>query len=417
VTQPALAALLLLATTVFAEPRRVIVRQVPGDVPADAIEIHGVGAGPFDPALWQAGKLHLLPDARSPLLEPREGKFRNVYAPSVVQTRGGCDVYFGGWDGAATGNDRIYRVSTRDFLSFSDRRTVIEHGAFQHVCNVSADRLADGALALLCTTYPDANGLNKPAFFASGDGERWNASPAPYAATREDVITIDGYDRYAAADVNGMNVLLYEGGKFRLYFCNFRDGGKVFRASGDDGKRYRFDGVALAGEGLVNDVKKFRVGRDEAWYLMGLHRNGDRLWFALSRDGRSFEPQRVLCTRLGDADAHIVSVGFVVAGGGGDQEETGRRVLGLLYGAGAKPSLDANRIFARWLQKRVVLTAGDDAFESARAVGPDRQLLTLPRGIAAPLELYAEDGVTIIGRSGETRFEPGKAYSVAFGEP
>ncbi len=408
-----LAALLVFCFTTIthAEPRRVSMREVEGaDVPSDAIEIRGVGAGPFDPALWEAGKLHLLPDARSPLLAPRAGKFRNIYAPSIVQTKSGFDVYYGAWDGVATGNDRIYRVATPDFLSFGDRRTIIEHGVFRHVCNVSANRAADGSLAMLCTTYPDKDGLNKPAFFASPDGLRWNGSPAPHAATREDLITLDGYDGFAGADVNGMNVLLHEDGKSRMYFCNFRDGGKVFRASSDDGRRYAFDGIVSADGALVNDVKKFCVGRDDPWYLMGLHLNGDRLWYALSRDGKSFGPRRALGTKLGDADAHIVAIGFVVAG---EQETAGRRVLGFLYGAGAKPSLDASRIFARWLQKRVVITAGDDLFEPTAAIGPDRQIVKLPRTVNVPIEVYAEDGVTLVGRSERTTLEPGKVYELA----
>ena len=402
---------LCLTTISHAEPRRVNVREIEGvDVPPDAIEIRGVGAGPFDPAMWEAGKLHLVPDVRSPLLEPRDGKFRNIYAPSIVQTKNGWDVYYGGWDGAATGNDRIYRVSTTDFLTFGDRRTVIEHGVFQHVCNVSADRAPDGSLAMLCTTYPDAHGLNKPAFFASPDGERWNGSPAPRAATRDDVISVRGYEPYAAADVNGMNVLLHDGGKRHMYFCNFRDGGKVFRATSGDGERFVYDGIALADAAVVNDVKKFVVARKETWYLMGLHLNGDRLWYAMSRDGKSFSPQRVLCTRMGQADAHIVAIGFVVAG---KQEAPGRRVLGFLYGAGAAPSLDANRIFARWLQKRAVITVGDEQYEPSGAIGPDRQIVKLPRAANVPLELYAEDGVTLVGRSAAMRFEPGRAYLLA----
>ena len=409
-TRPLSAALLVLflTTVTHAEPRRVSVREVEGaHVRPDAIEFRGVSAGPFDAAMWEAGKLHLLPDVRSPLLEPRDGKFRNIYAPSIVQTESGWDVYYGGWDGVATGNDRIYRVSTPDFVTFGERRTIIEHGVFQHVCNVSADHAPDGSLAMLCTTYPDAHGLNKPAFFASPDGARWNGSLAPHAATRDDVVSVSGYEPYAAADVNGMNVLLHEGGKRVMYFCNFRDGGKVFRATSEDGKRFAFDGTALADAAVVNDVKKFRTAREESWYLMGFHLNGDRLWYALSRDGKSFSPQRVLCTKLGAADAHIVAIGFVVAG---DQEAAGRRVLGLLYGAGAAPSLDANRIFARWLQKRVVITVGDEQCEPSGALGPDRQIVKLPRAATVPLELYAEDGVTLVARSAATRFEPGRTY-------
>ena len=398
------AALLLFLTTITsaAEPRRVTVREVEGTAPADAIEVRGVDAGPFDPAIWEAGKLHLLPDVRSPLLEPRDGKFRNIYAPSIVQTKDVWEIYYGGWDGSASGNDRIYGVTTPNLITFGDRQTIIDHGDFRHVCNVSATRLPDDALAMMCTVFPDTKGLNKPAFF------RDPGRSAPRIASREDIITIDGYPAYADADINGMNVLLHEDGRFRLYFCNFRDGGKVFRASSEDGKHYAFDGVALPDGALVNDVKKFRVG-DGNWYLMALHHNGDRLGYALSRDGQTFEPQRVLCTRQGEADAFMVAVGFVVSG---EQEKAGRRVLGILYGAGAKPALNANRVFARWLQKRIVLTAGDELFESTQARGPDAQIVQLPRAVKVPLELYAEDGVTLIGRSEATRFEPGRTYAI-----
>ena len=411
---------LLLAAPLHAEPRRVIVREVEGaSVAADTMEVRGVAAGPFDPAIWEGVTLHLLPDVRSPFLEPRDGKFRNIYAPSIVQNEGGWDVYYGGWDGVPNGNDCIYRVPTPDFLTFGERRTIIEHGVFRHVCNVSADRSPDGSFAMLCTTYPDENGWNKPAFFASPDGQRWNGSAAPYAAMRKDVVAVDGYDGYADADINGMNVLLREDGQLRMYFCNFRDGGKVFRASGADGQRFGLDGVVVQGGGLVNDVKKFRISDggssagggagESSRYLMGLHLNGDRLWYALSRDGKTFGPQRVLATKLGDADAHMVSVGFIVDG---EQDAVGRRLLGFLYGAGAKPSLDANRIFARWLQKRAVITVGDEQCEPRGAVGPDRQILPLSRPATVPLELYAEDGVTLVGRSAATRFEPGRAYLV-----
>ena len=98
-----------------------------------------------------------------------------------------------------------------------------------------------------------------------------NRAPADYpSGSAGDVVTIDGYDGYAAANVNGMNVLLYEDGVFRMYFGDFRDFGKVYRATSRDGRRYALDGVALDGVALdgvalaqraaVNDVKKLRVG-------------------------------------------------------------------------------------------------------------------------------------------------------------
>src|SRR5687767_724944 len=138
-------ALLVVATPILAGVN-IKIKQVDGSAPAGIVEIRGVGAGPFDAAMWEMGTLHLLPDARSPLLEPREGRFRNIYAPSVVRTETGWDVYYGAWDGVDTGNDRIYRTSTRDFLTFGRRDTIIEHGVFHHVCNVSVTQAGAGSL-------------------------------------------------------------------------------------------------------------------------------------------------------------------------------------------------------------------------------------------------------------------------------
>ena len=91
---------------------------------------------------------------------------------------------------------------------------------------------------------------------------------------------------------------------------------------------------------------------------------------------------------------YIVSLGFVVDG----QSE---RLLGAVYGAGADAHLDQNRIFAAWLQKRVVFededalalsqtnttsTSSSSSFSTAkseakqRAMGPDAALLELAGG-------------------------------------
>jgi hypothetical protein len=341
--------------------------------------------------------LHFIPTVRSPLRAPRDaGTFRNIYAPSIVRADDGWHVYYGGWDGERTGNDRIYRVDAdRDFLAFTDRRTVIEHGDFQHVCNVSVTHAARGrGFAMACTAYPATDGLNKPVTFFSDDdrGEKWNAD----AARREHLVTIDGYDGFAAADINGMNVLLAEDGKYRLYFNNFRDAGKTFRASSDDARRFRFDGVVHEPSALVNDVKRIGVTGGGTWYLMALHHNGPSLYYAMSRDGMRFGEMKTLATHGGDADRHIVAVGWVVDGG---------RVLGFLYGAGDAPSLDRNRIFARWLQKKVRL--GDAA--EARSLGPDRQLIPLASAATAAVALHDEAGA-LIATSDPVELKPGRAY-------
>ena len=136
---------------------------------------------------------------------------------------------------------------------------------------------------------------------------------------------------------------------------------------------------------------------------MALHRNTNRLWYSLSTDGLTFAPSRQLCENLGGADAYIVAVGWVT---------DGARVLGLLYGAGAAPSLDANRIFARWLQKRVVI---DDTLESKRSLGPDRQLIEIGEQtrVGARLTVFGEDGRTNLGTSAPIDLEPGRAYEIS----
>ncbi len=402
-------AVLLLGAACMAD---VSVRMIGGQAELGTIEVHGVAAGEFDPAIWQSGKLNIVPDVRSPLIAPRrKGLYRNIYAPSIVDLGDGWRVFYGAWDGVDSGNDRIYSLSTADFVDFGPRRTEIEHGAFVHVCNVSAVRLPDGSYRLMCTAYPDKDGLNKPATFTSPDGSTWNGSPAPYEAKQSDIISIDGYDKYAAADINGMNVIMYEDlpptpsaaeGEhvFRLYFNNFKDFGRVYRATSKDGKTFTFDGTALEFGACVNDVKKLHA-QDKPVYLMGLHMNGDKLWYSLSGDGMKFEAPRTLARNLGDADRYIVAIGWVTRG---------NRVLGFLYGAGAVPELCRNRIFGRWLQRKVVFVESDGTrYEPSGALGPDRQIINIPQGkeLDGTFEVYAEDGVTLLGKS------PGKAVPSA----
>lgn len=393
-----------------AEPP-VRINQIVGQAELGTVELHGVGAASFRPRLWQEGALHIVPDIRSPLLSPRwAGVFRNIYAPSPVEVPGGWRVFYGAWDGVPTGNDRIYSISTADFLDFADRRTEIEHGKFIHVCNVNALRLADGEFRMVCTVYPDERDRNKPAFFQSPDGKAWNGSPAPYAAGPGDIVRVEGYEPYADADINGINVILYEEGEYRLYFGNYRQHGHVHRASSKDGKVYRYEGPCLASTHAVNDVKKLSVGGD-AWYLMGLHMNTDRLWYSLSRDGRQFGPEQELGRCLGDADRYIVAIGWVLQG---------PRVLGFLYGAGPVKTLDRNRIFARWLQKKLVFTdASGRRFESAGALGPDRQLLRIGDGpsLDGQLQVFDEDGRTALSEPLPAHFTPGGVYQLLWNRP
>src|SRR4051812_32385063 len=91
--------LLALIIPSLLQARAITVAPVEGEVAAGTVELHGVGAGTFDPKIWQANTLHLLPDARHPLIEPRPGNARNIYAPSIVEIPGGWRIFYGAWDG------------------------------------------------------------------------------------------------------------------------------------------------------------------------------------------------------------------------------------------------------------------------------------------------------------------------------
>jgi hypothetical protein len=378
--------------------------------PASFVEVSGVEAGAFNPLIWQNGTLNFVPDLRFPLLAPQSGKFRNIYAPSAVETPAGYRLFYGAWDGVPTGNDRIYSATTDDrFQAFAARHMIIAPGSYQHVCNVNAVGLEDGSFALDATVYPVSH-LNKPAFFKSdAAGTNWNGlAGEPYTVQARDIVAVDGY-AYTNADINGMNVMLRESGAYRLYFGDFKNPGGTFRATSTNGKHYTFEAKVLNGPGYVNDVKKFQVG-GISYYLMGLHENGARLWQTVSSNAVAFPPTRTLLTHLGADDAYIVALGWVVRG---PQESPGRRLLGVLYGAGPVSALNQNRIYARWLQRRVVFVANDGArYPGARALGPDRQLLAVPSSgpVHGKFQVYAEDGVTLLGTSAAQVVSSGQSY-------
>ena len=394
--------LVVVAGQIAAGPRVV---KVPGQAEVGTVEIHGLAAGEFDRVKWEAGALNWVADVRGPMLSPRRsGVFRNIYAPSAVEVDGGWRLFYGAWDGVNSPNDRIYSLFTRDFVDLEDRRIEIEPGKLIHACNVNAIRGREGGFDLVATLYPDARDRNKPAFFRLAE-ERRGAITAEVG----DIIDIKGYPSYDNADVNGMNVLLYEDGAYRLYFGDFKAYTHVQRASSTDGKTWRYDGAVLESRHMANDIRKFEKDGQKC-YLMALHANGNRLWYAMSNDGMKFEKEQELAGNLGDGDRYIVAIGWVTKGD---------RVLGFLYGAGAVPSLDRNRIYARWLQKKVIVADGDGKEHMATgAMGPDRQILSLggAKEIMGRMRVLAEDGKTVLGEGLSARLVPGEVYRIEWDE-
>jgi hypothetical protein len=166
--------------------------------PTGIVEIRGLSAGPFNPVPWQQNHLNWVPDVRAPLLAPLPGGWQNIYSPWPLEETNGWLLFFGGWGGSDTPNDRVYDVLTPDFLSLGNRALVIDHGQFQHVNNVNVRQLPDGSLHMICTVLKDGNSLDKPAYFSSPDGTTWNGVPEPYSAQLSDVVSISNDPNYVA---------------------------------------------------------------------------------------------------------------------------------------------------------------------------------------------------------------------------
>ncbi len=396
-----------LTLTVLPVSGNAVLQETTGQGPAGTIEIQGLSAGNFNPDYWQTNTLNWVPDVRMPMLAPQTtGPFQNIYAPWALEQTTGWRLFYGGDDGSDTPNDRVYSGTTGDFLTFDNRTLVIDHGAFAHVNNVNVQQLPDGSLHMICTGG-DPTGLpaDKPVYFSSPDGSTWNGAPEPYSAQLTDIVSIQGYTLFSSGNFNGANVLLRDNSAWVLYFTNWQnDPHTMHRATASTLPNFELQGVALKTDHAVNDVRKFTVN-GASWYLMGLHNNAQALWYSLSNDGVSFGSEQTLFNHFSAQDLYMVALGFVTRG---------NEMLGVLYGASPVETLDQNRIFARWLQKKVVITDSSGVQYIAQvAYGPDRQWFQAPQSgpLEGTLTVFAENGSTLLGSSLVT-LSAGKAYSL-----
>jgi putative Ig domain-containing protein len=384
-----------------------------GQAPAGVIEIQGLSAGAFNPFIWQQNTLHWISDVRIPMLAAQTtGPNQNIYAPWPLEQPNGWRLFYGGWDGTDTSNDRVYSVTTPDFLSFANRTLVIDHGVFQHVNNESVQQLPDGSMYMICTVCCPGNNLDKPAYFSSPDGVTWNGSPEPYSAQLSDMVAISNDPEYVAGDFNGGNVLLREPDAWTLYYSG---NAEVSMATTVSLPEFQRTGVALStpnwaagAPSWANDVKKFQIA-GKNWYLMTLYvnlnvPNPPILSYSLSNDGIQFGPEQELFAGAFPQDQFLITPAFVTRG---------NQILGVLYGADSTSLIQAqDAIFARWLQKEMVITDSAGAGVAVQGgYGPDRQWIQAPASgsLDANLSVYAEDGLTPLGK-GTVSLNAGRAY-------
>ena len=349
------------------------------------------------------------------MLAPLPGAWQSIYSPWPLEQAGGWRLFYGGWDGTDTPNDRVYSLTTSDFLSFGNRTLVIDHGQFQHVNNVNVTQLPDGSMHMICTTLVDNNSNDKPAYFSSPDGVTWNGSPEPYSAQLTDVVSIENDPLYPGYDYNGGNVLLRDNGGWTLYYSDGVYGGQsgaVYRATTTGSPPvFQSAGSSLATQHYSNDVKKLTVsGKD--WYLMALYIEEAKapvpsptFSYSLSNDSVQFGKEQKMFGGSSIQDQYPTTPAFVMKR---------NQLLGVLYGGNPIDLLNAqDSIFARWLQKKLVISDASGAQQTiVGAYGPDRQWLQTAGGtFQGTIAVYAEDGLTPLA-AGAVNVSAGTAYQL-----
>ena len=186
----------------------------------------------------------------------------------------------------------------------------------------------------------------------------------------------------------------------------------MFRATSTSPPAFQSAGSVLNTSHYANDVKKFQVG-SKSWYVMLLYiergasvvRN-PTFSYSLSNDGLVFGPEYPLFGGLLPEDHFVTTPAFVTKEG---------NILGVLYGANPVDLLNAaNQIYARWLQKKVVVTDSSGAqFLLQGGYGPDRQRFQVPQSgsLQGKILVYSEDGVTPLA-AGSIVVSSGKAYEL-----
>lgn len=364
--------------------------------------VNNVGAGTFDPD--RPDKLRNWNyDARNPIIAPQSGTgLRNIYAPSVVRNGGAWNVYFGGWDNTTGGNDEVsVTVTSDDFATFGPHVRVVSHGAFTHVNNESVLRLAPGVWKMAYTTYA-AGGYNRPGYASSTDGVRWT----PDAGSTAALMTMSGYPGWATADVNGGNTLYHDGSRYHMYWIDFNAGLAMNHATSDDNVHYVSTGTKFSGY-VPQSIVSFEVGGARR-YLTAYHNNGPAAYFSLGASLASPPLPAVLFGRAGGADAHITSVGLV---------SDGTRLWGALYGASAVSSLDQNRIFATWLQRKAVFQSASTYLAASQAYGPSSLHVYMAAGQGTEtgrFSIYDTDGTTLLRQTPEVTLLQGDVWRCNF---
>ncbi|GEM_PF-1182234 len=396
--------------------------------------IENVGADAFNPnkiSNWNY-------DYRLPLQTSTCSAKPNIYSHQTqwVENEQRWYLYYGGQDTVSgstcdSSHDRIYMtVAEKDFQTISqeERRAIISEGQFHHVNNPSLTRADDGVFAMAYTAAWDKNAgdaaYNRPAYATSSDGFSWNPSNAGDPYGTNSLITVDNYHSgdWNNAYINNQNGLLYDRGQYWYYWGPEGLGGSDYRGHSSDMKNFTEEGaVSFNKMHSVNDVKRFHwSGQD--YYLMVSQQNEAAIYSSLTTDPSSFPQESLLFNNLeaeteanDELDDYIVSAGLVT---------DGTALRGVLYAASPTESKNRNKLFATWLQKKVLFTLNADGEiwgGTERSEGPNKIRLAMDanKGFiqTGRFNIYDTDGTTLLYTSPDVTIASGMKWKFNYTPP
>jgi len=377
----------------------------------------GVGVGAFNPA----NIVSWIPDARQPLIASLPGgNWSNVYAPDAVWTGNDTwNIYYGGQDlWVPLEFDNVYSTSTTDaFLSFGQRRFQVNYSSNLYNAEVNNEgvlRLANGSWYMMYTDLvympvylpgtlvanPVSPYLNKPGVAVSTDGVNWTPTVASFAQ----LVNMTGYTgpvvdlngasvalNWTTADLNGANVPYFNGETFEMYFAVANDPEySVNYATSTDGLRWQWQAVFPEYYGSPQCIRKFTHNGTNYFFVVYV-RITPEVWYTLSSASLATPPPNPLGVLFPSVnlslDATVDTAGIV---------ENGTHLLGVLYGAGpdSNPNLTTNSIFARWLQRAVVVGG---VWRQCTAMGPGVGLVPLAApALTAAVTILEADNATVL---------------------